>query len=562
MPEDTELRERPGDQPLPVPNGRPSIQSLVRADLDAREQLGVQRYGTALQAHNGRDMLRDAYDEAMDLTTYLRGVIEERDTSRAICGDCKTGHENGPCVEGSTEDTAPRYRLGHKNPRNLYAVGPDGETHVGCVFEEEFGPVVVAALNARPAPAPVVGDLRNRVAVAIGEANERAEENADPAAYASLSYATYREMADAALSVVGPELAAKDREIERLARALTRTVQRRDDDRAERGRLDRELDERRDLLDEVVEHLFPVVGGDWIGKPHPGELARGAAHLIRMAASPSPVEAQPSHLTVTTSDRGFDAMPPIPSAYGGEVLCTTLPGDRECPGRPGVECAGCTTPAEPPVQAEPSDTTEQWGVWYGGGDPNDAAGLAIHDSEDEAFEALQWYRSDQGAGVAVRDFEFTAWRIVRSIPANAEPPTAVQAEPRRDSLSDNDIRRRLLEEHGPCTCTPGDCPEEDNECGACSAMDIYWQCFRDPVHPWPPAEVVEQAPAAQCVFSPTCVGGCQTGTCKVAQFPLIDTPMCNATVRASGYCDNGHRPDPNRISHHHVEQAPARQDAE
>ncbi|WP_157368065.1 hypothetical protein [Alloactinosynnema sp. L-07] len=75
----TELRQRAGDQPLPVPNDRPSVQSLVRADLDAREKLGVSRYGTALQAHNGRDMLRDAYDEAMDLTTYLRGVIEERD---------------------------------------------------------------------------------------------------------------------------------------------------------------------------------------------------------------------------------------------------------------------------------------------------------------------------------------------------------------------------------------------------------------------------------------------------------------------------------------------------
>lgn len=25
------------------------------------------------------------------------------------------------------------------------------------------------------------------------------------------------------------------------------------------------------------------------------------------------------HLTVTTSDRGFDRLPPIPSAYGGEV---------------------------------------------------------------------------------------------------------------------------------------------------------------------------------------------------------------------------------------------------
>ena len=43
------------EQPMPIPNGRPSIQGLVRHDLDQREQIGVQRYGTPLQAHNGRD---------------------------------------------------------------------------------------------------------------------------------------------------------------------------------------------------------------------------------------------------------------------------------------------------------------------------------------------------------------------------------------------------------------------------------------------------------------------------------------------------------------------------
>lgn len=74
----SDLRQRPGDQPLPVPNEQPSIQSMVRADLDSREQVGVQRYGTPLQPHNGRDAMRDAYEEALDLTCYLRQVIAER----------------------------------------------------------------------------------------------------------------------------------------------------------------------------------------------------------------------------------------------------------------------------------------------------------------------------------------------------------------------------------------------------------------------------------------------------------------------------------------------------
>jgi hypothetical protein len=66
------------DQPAPVPNERPSIQSLVRQDLEEREQVGIQRYGTPLQPHNGRDALVDAYQEALDLACYLRQAIEER----------------------------------------------------------------------------------------------------------------------------------------------------------------------------------------------------------------------------------------------------------------------------------------------------------------------------------------------------------------------------------------------------------------------------------------------------------------------------------------------------
>jgi hypothetical protein len=68
------------EQPMPAPNGRPSIQGLVRADLHDREQVGIQRYGTPLQAHNGRDALRDAYEEALDLACYLRQAMAERDT--------------------------------------------------------------------------------------------------------------------------------------------------------------------------------------------------------------------------------------------------------------------------------------------------------------------------------------------------------------------------------------------------------------------------------------------------------------------------------------------------
>lgn len=67
------------EQPAPVPNDRPPVVPLVIADLQARMQLGIQRYGVALQPHNGRDALRDLYEELLDACTYIRQVIAERD---------------------------------------------------------------------------------------------------------------------------------------------------------------------------------------------------------------------------------------------------------------------------------------------------------------------------------------------------------------------------------------------------------------------------------------------------------------------------------------------------
>lgn len=70
-----------GEQPMPVPNDRGSIQALVRQDLVERERVGEQRYGTPLQAFNGRDALRDAYEEALDLACYLRQALAEREAT-------------------------------------------------------------------------------------------------------------------------------------------------------------------------------------------------------------------------------------------------------------------------------------------------------------------------------------------------------------------------------------------------------------------------------------------------------------------------------------------------
>ncbi len=121
----TELRHRPGDQPLPVPNDRADIQSQVIADIAARRGVPPARVAawgadvlralkaqtgrkpsfcslssatmspSALQPHNGRDALRDLYEEMVDAVCYLKQLMVERDAARrCICsGDSTTGED-------------------------------------------------------------------------------------------------------------------------------------------------------------------------------------------------------------------------------------------------------------------------------------------------------------------------------------------------------------------------------------------------------------------------------------------------------------------------------------
>lgn len=66
-------------QPDPIPNEFPNLWDLVVIDMLQRDQIGARKYGVHLQAFNGRDALKDAYQEALDLAVYLRQAIFERD---------------------------------------------------------------------------------------------------------------------------------------------------------------------------------------------------------------------------------------------------------------------------------------------------------------------------------------------------------------------------------------------------------------------------------------------------------------------------------------------------
>lgn len=85
-------------QPPPIKSTRPAIQDLVVADIEARKQVGLKKYGTLLQAHNGRDALMDAYQEALDLCQYLRQAIEER---KDVQHDHNCGNMGGGCDCGA-----------------------------------------------------------------------------------------------------------------------------------------------------------------------------------------------------------------------------------------------------------------------------------------------------------------------------------------------------------------------------------------------------------------------------------------------------------------------------
>lgn len=105
-------------QPDPIPNASTPVWELVIADMRARDHVGRQRYGVPLQAGNGRDALKDAYEEALDLAVYLRQAIAERD------GDVPILRRVGDLSRGT--------RVRVRDPRGVFTIWGTG--HGGNVF--------------------------------------------------------------------------------------------------------------------------------------------------------------------------------------------------------------------------------------------------------------------------------------------------------------------------------------------------------------------------------------------------------------------------------------------
>jgi hypothetical protein len=80
-------------EPAPIQNDGPGMHDLVIKDIlkrdpyagihliaevTERRDFGFMKYNTMLQANNGRNALRDALDEMVDLIVYLRQHMEEQ----------------------------------------------------------------------------------------------------------------------------------------------------------------------------------------------------------------------------------------------------------------------------------------------------------------------------------------------------------------------------------------------------------------------------------------------------------------------------------------------------
>lgn len=82
------MNERIAPQPAPIATDSKPVwllviedakklrkSDLLIADMLARHEQGIVKYGVPLRADNGRDHLIDAYQEALDLCVYLRAEM-------------------------------------------------------------------------------------------------------------------------------------------------------------------------------------------------------------------------------------------------------------------------------------------------------------------------------------------------------------------------------------------------------------------------------------------------------------------------------------------------------
>ena len=75
-------------EPDPIKTDERPVWELVIEDMRQRDNEGRAKYGTPLQASNGRDALVDLYQELLDACVYTRQEIERRSQKECLCSSC------------------------------------------------------------------------------------------------------------------------------------------------------------------------------------------------------------------------------------------------------------------------------------------------------------------------------------------------------------------------------------------------------------------------------------------------------------------------------------------
>ena len=72
-----DVRDPETDQPAPKPGGVP-VQAVLIEALKQRMAFGLKKYGRLLETHNGRDPLRDMWEEMLDMVSYFTQYVLEQ----------------------------------------------------------------------------------------------------------------------------------------------------------------------------------------------------------------------------------------------------------------------------------------------------------------------------------------------------------------------------------------------------------------------------------------------------------------------------------------------------
>ena len=73
------MSDATNQQQPPNPSDGDDVWLLVMADMEARRQFGIAKYGQPVRADNGRDHLVDVYQELLDTCVYIKAQLIKRE---------------------------------------------------------------------------------------------------------------------------------------------------------------------------------------------------------------------------------------------------------------------------------------------------------------------------------------------------------------------------------------------------------------------------------------------------------------------------------------------------